>query len=279
MTAILSKHAVKLLEAIDAGLLAVAPQPPRQYIGGSSVGHDCDALLSLSLRGFPDNQIDPQLQRIFELGHLLEDVLVAHIKKSNFFNVLHELDPKTGDQWEYKSHGGHYSSHFDGIAEDKKLGKIVFEAKSMNKAKFEQFKRLGVQYSHPLYFFQCQGYMNLSGLKYAVIIAYCKDNSQIHAEFLKFDPVYANWITARVDDIVANGGERIAYDSIEFRCKGCFKHDACWGKVEPEVKCVTCRHATPDLQHTDKRWHCMMYDKPCDQPCSAYVQYLPRDKR
>lgn len=269
----------KLVEAIDLALANAPVGKPRQYIGGSSVANDCDAYIALCMRGFPDNQIDPQLQRIFELGHILEDVLVAHIKASGYFEQLDEVDPKTGKQWEFKSHGGHHVSHYDGLAYDKKVKDwILFEAKSMNKAKFEQFKNHGVRVSHPMYFYQCQDYMQLSGLKKAILVSYCKDNSQIHAEYIDADVGEVAWIRERVARVVEGDAQRISYDSIEYRCKQCFKQDACWGKKLPDVKCASCKFSKPDMNKNNGSWHCTLYNSEANKTCTAYVPYEPKER-
>ncbi len=280
MGSLLSKlNGEKLGEAIDLALTNKAVGSPRQYIGGSSVANECDAYIALSMRGFPDNQIAPQLQRIFELGHILEDVLVAHIKASGYFEQLDEVDPKTGDQWEFKSHGGHHVSHYDGLAYDRVVKDwILFEAKSMNKAMFERFKNYGVRISHPMYFFQCQDYMQLSGLKYAILVSYCKDNSQIHAEYIELDIAEVGWLRSKIDKVVNGEATRIAYDSIEYRCKQCFKQEGCWGKKLPEVKCASCKFSKPDLKKDDGSWWCTVYESPADKVCTGYEVFEPTER-
>ena len=60
------------------------PQPARQYLGASGVGHQCEANLAFSLRGFPNTEPSPQLLRIFREGHRLEDQVVSDLKKAGY---------------------------------------------------------------------------------------------------------------------------------------------------------------------------------------------------
>ena len=69
----------------------------RAYIGASSVGHDCTAMLSFSHRGYPNNPPDQRLKRIFRDGHRIEYVVVSDLTKAGI-HVM-EKDPMTGKQW------------------------------------------------------------------------------------------------------------------------------------------------------------------------------------
>ena len=54
-------------EAIDD--IKVKRGGVRQYIGASGIGNACNAYLAFCLRGYPDNDVAPQLSRIILEGN------------------------------------------------------------------------------------------------------------------------------------------------------------------------------------------------------------------
>jgi hypothetical protein len=87
----------------------------RSYIGASSVGHDCTAMLSFSHRGYPDTPPDPKLKRIFRDGHRIEYVVLGDMAKAGV-HVM-DKDPMTGKQWRYTDYHGNSMGNADGIVE------------------------------------------------------------------------------------------------------------------------------------------------------------------
>jgi len=167
--------------AIDEGYASrKREEKAREYIGASIVGNPCDALLAFNLRGFPNEEPDPKLQRIFSLGHIIEDLVVKDLKERADVRVWEE-DGLTGRQHTYEAYGGHVVAHADGHiqlddVEDGDL--MILEIKSMNAASFAKFKDKGVKFSHPHYFAQVQMMLGMSGFPRGFFIAYCKDNSE-----------------------------------------------------------------------------------------------------
>ena len=89
--------AQRVIDDIDAGYAGEARGEARCYIGASMAGTDCVAQMSLSLRGFPDVEPDPQLKRIFFAGHRIEDWVVFDLKRRADIRV-YEKDDMTGRQ-------------------------------------------------------------------------------------------------------------------------------------------------------------------------------------
>ena len=70
-----------ILDALDRAILAKqAAQTPREYLGGSYIGDDCERKIQYQFtltpvdegKGFPANVL-----RIFERGHRTEDMVAA----------------------------------------------------------------------------------------------------------------------------------------------------------------------------------------------------------
>ena len=164
-------------------------EEPRAYIGASSVGHDCTAMLSFSHRGYPDTPPDPKLKRIFRDGHRIEYVVISDMAKSGL-HVM-DKDPMTGKQWRYTDYHGNSMGNADGIMETED-GMAIVEIKSMNDNKFKEFVKKGVKYSHPMYYAQMQYLMGLSGMSKAVLVSYNKNTSDYHHEWVDFEVFFYN---------------------------------------------------------------------------------------
>ena len=242
----------------------------RSYIGASSVGHDCTAMLSFSHRGYPDTPPDPKLKRIFRDGHRIEYVVLADMAKAGV-HVM-DKDPMTGKQWRYTDYHGNSMGNADGIVETDD-GMAIVEIKSMNDNKFKEFSKKGVKYSHPMYFAQMQYLMGLAGMDRAVLVSYNKNTSDYHHEWVDFDIFFYNALKQKVEDIINGLGQKISTDEADWRCRGCFKRDACWHGAEPERTmraCGNCHAST-----TSAEWTC---SKGCTDKCLDWVRYEPHAK-
>jgi len=266
-------------EKIDAAYAAEKRQKPRTYIGASNIGNSCDALLSLSLRGFPETPPPPNLQRIFALGYVIEDIVVADLKRIKDIDVL-EADPITGRQFEKKDFGGHVSMHADGMVQaGDKMG--LLEIKSMNDASWSKFNKSGVRVSHPSYYSQIQFEMGYWRLPVALFIAYNKNRSIYMDEWVPYDDDHFQLLSAKAERLVKDNhmAERCSVDQTDWRCKGCFKREACWEEIEVEQviepKCRHCRFASPT---TDGKWYCDKLNTPAEKVCLEWVQYVPKTR-
>jgi CRISPR/Cas system-associated exonuclease Cas4 (RecB family) len=249
-------------------------EPVRSYIGASIVGNTCTAFLAFSLRGFPESPAPPNVRRIFQLGHKIEAIVIADLKKAGLF--VQENDPLTGKQWEWNMHGGHVSSHGDGIV-DIDGEPVLLEVKSMNDASWAKFFTSGVRVSHRHYYDQMQFMMGKSGIKRAMFIAYNKNNSKYHVEFVAADKMEYHGLMANVHLAMAGEGTKIAKDMTDWRCRSCFKRDACWFGQKVEEICRTCANSAPT---DDGGWHCNAHAHPV-QPkstCPEWRRYTPKDK-
>ena len=130
---------MKLAELINEAYEKQKDEKPREYIGASIIGNDCEALIAFSLRGFPNDPIPYRLQRIFRDGHRIENDVIFDIKKAKV-RVM-EVDPFTGKQWAFQGFGGHAVGHADGMIEDAEGQSMLLEIKSMNDKKWTEFQK------------------------------------------------------------------------------------------------------------------------------------------
>ncbi|CAB4159109.1 hypothetical protein UFOVP708_53 [uncultured Caudovirales phage] len=263
-----------ILGGIDAGVLRNArvergATPPRAYIGASSVGNECNAFLALTLRGFRDDLPDAKTQRIFALGHLLETVVVDLLRAAGVW--VQAVDPATGKQWHYEAEGGHVQANLDGLISDGVNYTHTLEVKSMNLDLFKSFMARGVAVSHPHYLDQVQLGMGLSGIHKCVLVAYCKNNSELWAEEIDFDAARFASIGKRINHVMGGGAER----EEGFGCTRCHKRTACkTGALLPSDRhCRHCKHAEPLV--LGRNWYCTLHGFDATTPCSDFSVFRP----
>ena len=243
----------------------------RAYIGASGVGQSCEASIAFSFRGYPDTPPSEQLKRIFRDGHRIEYLVVKDMAKGGV-HVM-EKDPMTGKQWRYTSYGGHAIGHADGLTEidDKVVG---VEIKSMNDNKFNEFAKKGVKVSHANYYDQMQFMMGMSGIERFVLVAYNKNNSAYHHEYVDFDVFRFESLNLKVERVLSNMAAKCSIDESDWRCRGCFKVDACWrGELPKERSVRTCGRSTGNHDGTFACETCG------GDVCSSWMPYTPLDKK
>ena len=270
----MSLRATDVIVAIDDGYDKAHDEKPRAYIGASGIGNQCDAYQAFSLRGFPNSKPDARLQRIFRLGHILEDEVVRDLKNKADARVW-EKDGLTGRQHSYSEWNGHVVCHMDGHIELDDSELRVLEIKSMNDRSFKKLQKEGVKYSHPHYFAQCQMMMAMSGIESCFFIAINKNTSAYEAQIIAYDEFEWSHLKERIQQVLNGRARKISTDETDWRCRGCFKRGVCWEGADVEKTCRTCTHARP-IPSGD--WHCTKHDRPAVKTCGAYTVYQPLEK-
>lgn len=271
-------RAARITARIDQAYAEVSRErEARSYIGASIVGNECDAYLALSLRGFPNDEPQPRNQRIFKLGHRIEDMVVDDLRKAGVF--VWEVDPLTGKQHAMVEWNGHVVAHADGHLQlDPKDDRVsLLEVKSMNAKSFGNFRRNGVQKSHPSYYAQVQMMLAMGRMSEALFIAYCKDNSEYHAEIVEYDEYEWAILSTRVERVLNGSRRRISNKPDDWRCKGCFKRTVCQTGEAPPNKsiarvCKTCVHA---VAQPDGGWLCTKHARQATEVCADYELFRP----
>lgn len=274
--------AEKIVAAIDAGYASRHRESKaRDYIGASGIGSDCHAELQFSLRGFPNDEPAPKTQRIFNLGHAIEDIVVRDLKERADVRVW-ETDPLTGKQHAYSEWGGHVAAHADGHVQldDGSDEVAILEVKSMAASRWRAFVKHGLKSSNPNYFAQAQMLMGMSGVRKTLLVAYNKDTSDYHAEIVEFDELEWASLEAKITRVLEGARDRIASKRDDWRCRTCFKRTVCWEGKAPEGKtiqtaCQTCAHAAPQKSG---EWLCTKHGHITSEACPDYEQLLASEK-
>lgn len=238
---------------------------PRPYLGMSSIGKACWRQLWYSFHWAVMSKHKGRTQRIFDIGHLFEEMAISDLKKQGCFVYRVDKDGKqielTGnkdeEQEEIVGFAGHAKGHPDGriygLAEYPKKN-LLLELKTMNNENFLKFRKLKVQFSHPVYYDQTQKYMLELGLEVAFFLAINKDNCAYWWEFVHLDRGHAEELRRKERVIIMSDEppER-AFGPGDYGCNFCDKYDVCHLNGEPEENCRTCEYS--DIEDGGK-WSC-----------------------
>lgn len=243
-------HRPKLAElvngAINAALVAErASIPPREYLGGSRLGHPCERALQFEFAGAPKDEggdFDGQALRIFAIGHALEDLAIRWLRSAGFDLYTRRSN---GEQFGFSVAGGRIRGHVDGIlGGGPELPGLVWpalwECKTMNARNWRETVAKGVAVAKPVYAAQMalyQAYMegSIPGISAnpALFTAINKDTAELHHELVPFDGALAQAMSDRGVRILqaTEAGEllpRIAREPEFHECRMCPWSRRCW---------------------------------------------------
>lgn len=171
------------LDAIN--LWYESQRKPRGYLGLSQAGHDCPRCLWYRHQGYDDNPIEGRILRLFQLGNVIEDQVVADLRACGF-SIYHQQREVVFTQ-EVVTLRGHIDGIIEGLIESPAIPHL-FECKSASKKKFDELLKCGSYAKwNPVYAWQVQFYMLGLKLKRAAVFVYCKDDSRMYFERIKID--------------------------------------------------------------------------------------------
>lgn len=235
-----------LIAAIDNAILAKqAEQKPREYLGGSYVGDECERAIQYQFtltekdygKDFP-----PHVLRIFERGHVMEDMAAQWLRLSG---LILKTEGNDGRQFGFQAAGGRFKGHADGVivgwsGEGDAPVKFpaLWENKAVNSKTFEKLKRSGVQKIKPIYYGQVALYQYHLGLieNPAVFTFINADTMELGVELIKFDAAECQRLIDRAARVIqaTDAGEllpRMAGDPDHFQCRWCSYAARCWGSA------------------------------------------------
>ncbi len=241
--------AERINAAVDVALKAQqAATPPREYLGGSRLGHVCERALQFEFARVPKDEgadFAGQTLRIFAIGHALEDLAVGWLRAASFDLYTRKGNLPTSEQFGFSVARGRIRGHVDGIiaAGPEGMGLAVpalWECKTMNAKNWRACVKDGVTASRPVYAAQIalyQAYMEgaVPGISAApaLFTAINKDTAELHHELVPFDAELAQRMSDRGVRILraTDAGEllpRIAASRDFFECRFCPWANRCW---------------------------------------------------
>lgn len=218
------------LRVIDHALTEAArAEDPRTYLGASIIGEECHRKLWYSFHQ-PKPILDPRVNRIFRLGNLIEDEIIAILRLAGF-TVYTEQE--NGEQFGFID--GPIAGHIDGVIvglpESSKPH--LLELKSAKDKSWKEFVKEGYKKDRK-YWAQVQIYMRKMGLERALVIVYNKDTSELYLERIKLEKRQADAYISKGKAIAEMESEppRQYSSKTFFRCRFCDWADTCWSGNE-----------------------------------------------
>jgi hypothetical protein len=244
-----SQTALHVNAAIDAALVARnAATPPRNYLGGSRLGHACERALQFEFLQAPKDDgagFDGRILRVFGIGHALEDVAVDWLRAAGFDLYTRRGGGEHGEQFGFSVAGGRIRGHVDGVLAG---GPVIpgmafpalWECKTMNAKSWRETSSKGVAVAKPIYAAQIavyQAYMDAAvpGVadNPALFTAINKDTAELHHELVPFDADLAQRMSDRAVRVLraCDAGDllpRVAAQPDHFECRFCPWSKRCW---------------------------------------------------
>lgn len=261
--------ATKTLEAINAcliadqgakyrGLLGKAmplskdayatdESPFRAHLGASIIGRECAREVWYSFHWATERKFDGRMLRLFNRGHLEEPRFVALLQAIGC--TVYQFDAE-GKQFKIKGHKGHYGGSLDAVVvgcPDVPDEPVLAEFKTHGDKSFQKLKTDGVMSSKWEHFVQMQQYMGKQGLKFSLYMATNKNDDEIHAEIIQFDPgQYQRYEQRSIQIIEAREPPpKISETPGFWKCKFCDHAGVCHLKTLPVKSCRSCINSTP----------------------------------
>ena len=207
---------------------------PKARLSAGQLG-DCQRNLWAELAGVPNERpVSGRIATLFGHGHKVEEHVIESLTIAGY-GVL-DVDPKTGDQFMLLELDGRLKGFIDGkirLAKDAPF--MLLEIKSANDKQFQLCVEMGYEAWNPKYAAQIQVYMGYFKLEDSLVIVYNKNDSNIHAEKIRFDQ-------ARFDELIAKAHYILSAETIVPKpaeaksrycalCKWCDRGDWCWGPL------------------------------------------------
>lgn len=223
-------------------------QPKRKYIGASRVGEECLRKLSFEYMHFPKDEgreFGGRTLRIFQRGHVGEDLMAERLRLAGFKLVTHKAD---GNQigfataWDPEAEAYRFSGHIDGVVteapyESGLLVPALWENKVLGEKSFKDTVRKGVRASKPVYYAQMQLYMAYLDLadNPGLFTAENANTGEIYAERVPFDAAAAQEASDKGVKVVQTTDPfelpRISASNTDYRCKFCDFQNRCWASA------------------------------------------------
>jgi hypothetical protein len=220
-------------------------EKPRNYLGGSRLGVECKRSLQFEYMNTPKDEgrdFNGQTLRIFEAGHLFEELAIKWLRAAGFELYTTKKD---GHQFGFSVANGRIRGHVDGLINNAPEAlsmsfPALWECKSMNNKNWTKTQKQGVTLAHPVYAGQIatyQAYMegSIPGISQnpALFTAINKDTAELYHELVPFDCTLAQNLTDKAVTVLqaCDVGEllpRIATSQSFFQCKFCSWQDRCW---------------------------------------------------
>lgn len=253
------------------------PQRLSRRLGASILGQECERRLWYSFRWCAAEKFDGRMLRLFNRGHREEALFVEELRGIGC--KVQDVDPSTGEQFEFTGCGGHLVAKIDGVAlgvpeAPKTWHNLSF--KTVNAKGFAALEKNDVAKEKPEHVAQNQIEMHLSQLTRTLYLSACKDDDSLHVERIRYDGAEGARLEAKAERVIfaQEPPTGISADPAFYKCKFCPASKVCHTAQLPPASCRTCLHATPE-RDGDGRWSCAKWgaDIPADAQAKGCAKH------
>jgi hypothetical protein len=232
------------IEAVHRAIEArAAAEPPRTYLGASSLGDRCERKLYYRLNGAPSEPRKASLIYAAEDGHTSEATVAGRLRLVPGLE-LWTVD-EVGKQFGFTDFGGKFAGHIDGVIK----GLIqapstphIWENKAANEKKFAEFRSAIQKYGEKqalmngnyAWYVQAQcymGYFDMTRHYLTVCTPGARDILSCRTEFV---PAFFQAMRQRAERILSyrEPPARLIDDPSYFYCKWCEFREHCHGETQ-----------------------------------------------
>jgi hypothetical protein len=165
---------------------------PRTHLGLSQCGHECPRYLWLKYHGHQEPSPDGRVLRLFELGNVVEDLVVNDLERAGY-TVTCQQEPVKFN-WGETVLPGHTDGRITGLQQSSKVH--LLEIKSCNDKRYKLLKKDGYSKWSATYKFQVMAYMLGLDLDRCLVVVYNKNTSELYTERIKLDK---QWIIDKLE--------------------------------------------------------------------------------
>lgn len=215
-------------------------EPKRGYLGGSRIGAGCERALQFEFFNTPKDpgkDFSGRILRVFERGHWVESAVVRWLRVAGVTIITEDED---GEQFGFSDFDGYYQGHCDGVivAGPDAFGPVpmLWENKGLKQEGWNPLVKNGLRKEKPIYWAQCQVYMNRFGLTKnpALFSAVNMNTMEIYWEAVPYNPGALAQLDAKTVRILQScmAGEilpRLSHDLNFYQCKWCSWRNRCHG--------------------------------------------------
>jgi hypothetical protein len=224
-------------------------------IGMATMGNPCLRAMWFKFRWARISPFPIRVQRIFDLGHACEDLVIDSLKAAGV-----EI---TREQEEVPGWGGHIWGFIDGVAmgvPEAPKTPHLWENKSSNDRIFKTIVKKGVKAAKLDHYVQMQMYMGKKDLTRALYTVINKNDSEIYVERIHFyESDYKEYMSRGMDVISHEvAPPNLFQDPNKQACKWCDFKPICYEGEEILKSCRSCVRV--DIEE-DGKWSCNLLSK------------------
>lgn len=213
--------------------------PPRNYLGASILGNPCSRQIQWNYEQVEKDEgkgFSGQTLRIFEAGHSFEDMAIGWIREAG---IDLKTEKEDGSQFGFSVAQGKIAGHIDGVILDgpsKWQYPMLWECKSANQKKFNEFRNNGLESTNQTYAAQVaiyQAYMKLENPALFTVVN--KNTCELYHEVIPFNNELAQRISDKAANILSAVQSstlmpRVANNSDYYFCRWCDFYERCWNE-------------------------------------------------